>query len=118
MRKGKDFIKPVIVSYDCFHLDPIEEWIPEDPYDVDFWMNFTIGPNESSGDNFDVRIVTPNNLRGKDSDKYAIVLKEYSLQLVLETVNKMLEDIQALDWVHVTDELSKKMHWEYQDYKP
>ena len=35
-------MKPVIISYDCVDHDPIDDWVPDDVYDVDFWMNFTI----------------------------------------------------------------------------
>lgn len=72
-------MKPIIISYDCIDHDPIDKWLPDDLYHVDVWVNFTIGPDSKGGDNFQVRIVTPNNLQGKDSAKYAIILNEYSL---------------------------------------
>lgn len=58
-------MKPIIISYDCTDHDPIEEWVPDDVFDIDFWMNFTIGPDNKGGDNFQVHVVTPNNLHGK-----------------------------------------------------
>ena len=66
-------MKPVIVSYDCADHDPIEKRVPDAASNVDFWMNFTIGPDMKGGVNFQVHIVTPNNLHGKKSDKFSIV---------------------------------------------
>ncbi len=117
MRKAKS-IKPEILSFECVELEPVQDWIPDDPYDVDFWMTFFIGEEGKGGDYFYARVATPNNLHGKNSDKYAIVLTEYSLFSVLDEVNKKLEEIEAEDWAHVADELSKFMKWEYENYKP
>lgn len=77
MRSGAE-MKPVVISYLCIDHDPIDAWVPDDVHDVDFWMSFTIGYDERGGDNFQVRVVTPNNLHGPDTDKYAIILNEYS----------------------------------------
>ena len=32
-----------IKGYDCVQHDPISEWIPEDIYDIDVWLTFSIG---------------------------------------------------------------------------
>lgn len=109
---------PVILSFDCVDHDPIEEWEPDDAFDVDFWMNFTIGPDATGGDNFQVHIVTPNNLHGKDSDRHAIVMLEYSWPSVLAEVEGMLEKCQGSTWLEMSEELSRLMHWEYDNYKP
>ena len=111
-------MKPIIVRYDCTDHDPIETWIPDDPFNVDFWMNFTIGPDMKGGDNFQVRVTTPNNLHGRNADKHAIVLAEYSWASVLEVIEKLLEDIRGDDWAEVSAQLSQLMFWEYENYKP
>lgn len=111
-------MKPVIVSYDCTDYDPIDKWVPDDPYNVDFWMNFTIGPDMKGGDNFQVHIATPNNLNGKNSDKHAIVLNEYSWPSVLAAVEHMLEKCQGTDWSEISEKLSQLMCWEFEDYQP
>jgi hypothetical protein len=111
-------MKPIIISYDCTDHDPIEQWVPNDPFDVDIWINFTIGPNSKSGDNFLARVITSNNLHGKDSDKYAVILTEYSWANVIYEINRFLEMCSGNNWLEISEKLSKFMHWEYQDYKP
>jgi len=110
--------RAVIVSYDCADIDPIEKWIPEDKYDVDFWMNFTIGLDQNGGDNFQVRVVTPSNLRGEESGQYAIILNSYSWTAVISSIEVMLEQCQDIGWSGISNQLSKLMYWEYQDYQP
>ena len=110
-------MKPVIVSYDCVDHDPIDRWVPHDVFDVDFWINFTIGPEPGGGDNFLLHIVTPNNLHGKESDKYALVLVEYSWTSVLAGVERMLEKSRGATWSEISEKLSKFMRWEYDEYK-
>ncbi|WP_413664746.1 Imm8 family immunity protein [Microbulbifer sp. CNSA002] len=111
-------MKATINSYDCVDHDPIDQWVPNDPYDVDIWVNFRIGPDTESGDNFQVHIVTPNNLHGKGSTKYAIILYEYSWKKVLRTVESMLEQCQCTSWIGISRQLANLMHWEYENYKP
>ncbi len=111
-------LKPVVVGFDCVEHDPIEEWVPPDPFDVDCWVNFTIGLDESAGDNFLVRIVTPNNLCGPNAAKNAVVVNEYSWSKALAAIERVLEESQGISWPGICHELSKRMLWEYDSYKP
>ena len=111
-------MKPIMISYDCTDHDPIDKWVPDDVFDVDLWMNFIIGPDDEGGDNFQVRIVTPNNLHGKNSAKHAIILDEYSWPKVIAAVEAILEQCQGINWAGVSEQLSQLMCWEYEDYKP
>lgn len=117
MRSGAE-MKPVIISYDCIDHDPIDAWVPDEVHDVDFWMNFTIGYDERGGDNFQVRVVTPNNLHGPDADKYAIILSQYSWEEVLGHVTSILSQCHGSDWAEVSGKLAKHMYWEFDNYKP
>src|SRR5689334_16825352 len=119
MRRNKiNVIKPVIISYDCSDHDPIQAYEPLDPTDVDFWMTFTIGPDQTGGDNFQVHIVTPNNLRGANAGKYAIVINYYEWSSVLDEVEKILDSCRGTDWREIAENLAKSLHWEFEDYKP
>ncbi len=111
-------MKPVVIGYDCTDHDPIDSWIPDDVYDVDFWVNFTIGHDQRGGDNFQVRVVTPNNLHGPEAGRYAIVLSEYSWNSVLEHVGSILRECHGSDWAEVSGKLAKHMYWEFDNYKP
>ena len=94
-------MKPVIVSYDCTDHDPIDKWVPQDPLIVDFWMNFTIGPNKTAGDNFQVRVITKNCIQPNQKTERAIVLNTYSWPSLLATVESMLENNQGKDWCEI-----------------
>ena len=111
-------MKPIIISYDCTDYDPIEKWVPDNPTDVDFWMNFTIGPDIKGGDNFQIHIVTPNNLQGKNADKYALVIRNYSWPVVLNNIENILENCQGENWSEVSEKLSQLMYWEFENYQP
>lgn len=111
-------MNPLILSYDCTDHDPIEEWVPDDAFNVDFWVNFTVGPDKTGGDNYQVHIVTPNNLHGKNTDKHAIVLNEYSWPSVLAEVEAILEKCQGSDWPEISNKLSNFMYWEFENYQP
>lgn len=111
-------MKPIIISYDCTDHDPIDKWLPDDFCDVDVWVNFTIGPDSKGGDNFQVRVVTPNNLKGKNSAKHAIILNEYSWPKVLAAVEAILELCQGTSWAGISKQLSQLMYWEFDNYQP
>lgn len=108
----------MIISYDCTDHDPIDLWKPADPTTVHFWMNFTIGYDKKGGDNFQLHVVTPNNLHGCDSAKHAIVLNSYKWESVLEEVHKILNECHGADWAEVSAKLAKHMRWEFENYQP
>jgi Immunity protein 8 len=111
-------MKPIINRYDCVDHDPIDSWVPEDPANVDFWMNFTIGSGGAAGDDFQVHVLTNSQVERSISTQYAIILPIYRWDLLLAVVEKILDHCQGEDWVEVSGKLSRYMHWEYQDYKP
>lgn len=114
----RETMKPIIISYDCTDHDPIDKWIPDDSYDVDYWMKFTIGPGNEGGENFRVRVVTPNNLHSKASPKYAIILTEYSWLKVIVEVGALLDKCQDTNWAGIAEKLSQFMCREYENYRP
>lgn len=77
--------------------------MPNNIFDVDISVNFTIGPDSKSGDNFLVRIVTPNNLHVKNGAKHAIVLNDYSWSNVLLGMESILEKCQGYDWLDISE---------------
>lgn len=113
--------KPVIKSFDCTDHDPISAWVPDDPADVDFGMNFSIGlPDETGADNFQVHVVTHEalkHLRGAENRKYLLVLHEYSWPAVLAAVDAVLEECRGYDWSDMAEKLRLHFFWEYEGYK-
>lgn len=110
-------MKAVIVSYDCTDHDPINKWVPQDPLNVDFWMNFTIGPDKTAGDNFQVRVITQKNVSAIKNIEHHIVLASYSWPSVMESVEFILENNQGHDWSEIANKLSKVMYWEFDNYQ-
>ena len=111
--------QPVIKSFDCVDHDPIDEWIPVDPFDVDFWMNFSIGVEESKGaDNFQVHVVTHETIKNTKDKKYMIVLDSYSWPKLLKQVEDILMKCEGYDWSDISEKLSKYFYWEFDNYKP
>jgi len=114
-----DLVKPEIKSYDCVTYDPIDSYEFKDNRNVDFWMNFTIGLEDSeAGDDFEVRVATYNNIELTESIEHTILLEQYSFDLVLSQIDDILSKCQGEDWVEISGKLAKYMHWEFQDYQP
>lgn len=91
-------------------------WKPEDPEDVDFWLTIRIGPGPA-GDWYGVRIVTPNNITGKDGGTHAIVLNRYSWEAVIEQIERIVADCPT-EQLAAQEYLGHRFSWEYEDYKP
>ncbi|MCR1795728.1 MULTISPECIES: Imm8 family immunity protein [unclassified Leptospira] len=115
--------KPVIraFDFDANDHDPIEDWVPEDPYDIDIWITFSIGPSDEIGsDYFDGHFITKNY-----EEKYALVSKSpyflierYSLSAILEMVTVFIESCSRADWEQTAKEICKKLDWEFEGYHP
>lgn len=111
-------MKPIILSCLCVEYDPINEWIPDDPLNVDFHMNFTIGLEKTAGDKLHVRVITKNCIQEHQRIERAIVLNTYSWPLLLDAVETILENSQGKDWAEISTKLSKQMDWEFENYQP
>jgi len=109
---------PIIISFDCVDYDPIDSWEFPDTNRVDFWMNFTIGPDQKGGDNFQLHILTTEMAQSKTSLTHAIILERYSWDAVLLKVNEILNQSKGEHWDTISTKLSKHMAWEFEDYQP
>ena len=109
-------IKPIILSIDCVEHDPIEKWVPEDTENVSIWINIRIGINQSEGDYFQLKIVTPKRVLNQD-EQYSLVVNEYSWGTVLIGVDKLLERCKGSDWEEISKKLSTHMRWEFESYR-
>ncbi|PST85534.1 hypothetical protein C9I91_22580 [Photobacterium jeanii] len=112
-------LKPEVKSYDCIDYDPIDTYKFDDPDDVDFWINFTIGPVDfDGGDNFQVRVATFSNIGRNESPRHCILIDKFSFSQVISKVSEFLSKCEGRDWEEVSIKLSEFMCWEFQDYKP
>ncbi|MGC3835272.1 Imm8 family immunity protein [Moritella viscosa] len=87
---------PIILSFDCTDYDPIDSWIFPEPKRVDFWMNFTIGLDQSGGNDFQLHVLTSDMVTSNTSLSNAIVLDCYAWDAVLLKVNAILDQCSIL----------------------
>ncbi len=112
-------MQAILVSCDCSDHDPIEDWQPPDPRSVDIWINITLGPDQRGGDNFQLRVLTPDKLeQGGAVPEYSIVLETYSWPAVLAALEAVLQQCRGDDWNAVATQLSQHLWWEFADYQP
>ncbi len=112
-------IKPVIRDISSSDLGEIESWEPKDSTNVDFWLTIMIGVDQHGGDNFDVHVVSPQNLKpGPTSKKYALVLNEYSWDILMTRIDEVLTKCSGFNWPEISEQLSKHFYWEYEGMAP
>ncbi|WP_036090709.1 Imm8 family immunity protein [Leptospira sp. B5-022] len=110
---------PVIRAFDDVDHDPIKDWIPEDPYDIDICIRFSIGPSDEMGiDYFDGHFITKNY-----EEEYAsylqpryFLIERYSLPVILEMVTLFIETCSRPDWEQTAQAIGKRLSWEYEGY--
>ena len=113
-----NMIIPIIKSFDCIDHDPIKDWMPSDPTDVNFWMNFSIGPhNEEGADYFQANVVTPAGLDKDPGDGRVILLDRYSWERLQTKMNELLESCCGQTWADSCQKLSKHLLWEFENYR-
>ena len=108
--------RPKIKDWDCACHDPIEDWIPSDPFDVEFWCNLSIGiEGEEGADNFSVHIATNKALsRIKDKENLFVISHYENWTKVLAALDSAIEDCSDINWAGISARLAKRFYWEYQ----
>ena len=113
-RESTELRTPVIVDYHCIEHDPIDEWQPADPKDVDLLLTLTIGLDASAGALFYVRVATHRRLsRHSPPDDHTIVVQEFQWDVVLDRVQAILDECRGRDWDDIAEKLSRHMQYEY-----
>ena len=107
---------PVIHGFFCVDHDPIEEWQPEDPSDVDVRVDVYIGPDENpSGMYFTAHITTSKILRtGMYKNYLGPEIEEYSWAGAKNWIESYVAGCAAYSWEQVIDNLRKRLYWEYE----
>lgn len=116
-------IKPQLKGHDCTDHDPIEEWRPRDPAQVDYWLCLHIGTDDHEGaDLFYVNILSEAAARKLEAAELArrkkIVVTDYSWSAVARAVGDILHQIEGADWSEIAGKLSQKFDWEFENYRP
>ncbi|MFV7782684.1 Imm8 family immunity protein [Shewanella marisflavi] len=106
---------PVIRSFDCSDFDPIDKWIFEDPAEVDFWLNISVGAEGMKGTNdFQVHVITQKSLSQSTDKGHLLVLPYYSWDETLKELNKVLSNCADVSWEGMFRQISKHYCWEYE----
>ena len=105
-----------IKSWDCIEHDPIEEWIPDDRSDVEFWCNIAIGiDGENGSDNFQVHIATHKAVSRIENKDHLVVVPYYeNWPQVLELLQSIVSQCGDVGWSGMSGQLSKHFYWEYE----
>ena len=114
-------MKPQLKAQDCTDHDPIEEYHPDDPASVDYWLCLHIGPADGRGaDMFYVNILSEAAAYELDADALArrkkIVLAEYSWDAVMHAVDQILCEVDGPSWHEIARQLSQRFAWEFENY--
>ncbi|WDD97439.1 Imm8 family immunity protein [Thalassomonas actiniarum] len=112
-------LTPEIQSYDCCDHDPIDEWVPEDPSMVDYWLNISVGvKGEIGSNNYQVHVVTQGVLSQIKSKSHLLILPYYEgFTQVLREINYKLIDCSDVSWEGVFSRIAKLYAWEYESYR-
>jgi hypothetical protein len=110
---------PEIKGWDCIDHDPIENWSPEDPSNVEFWCNLSIGlKGEAGADNFQVHIATNDAVSRIESKEYLVVIPRYdNWTQVLGVLDSIVSQCKDVTWLRISEKLSKHFYWEYEEMR-
>jgi hypothetical protein len=80
-------------------------------------MNFTIGLDQSGGNDFQLHVLTSDMVTSNTSLSNAIVLDCYAWDAVLLKVNAILDQCSGENGEEISNKLSKHIAWEYENYQ-
>lgn len=114
-------MNPELKAQDCTDHDPIEDWRPANPAEVDYWLCLHIGAvDEPGAELFYVNVLSETAAALVDSDELAlrktIVLKDYSWNSVVNAVEEILQQISGESWEEMALQLSRRFDWEFENY--
>ena len=112
------FVKPEIKGI-YSEIKDIEDWKPENPTEVDFFVTFSIGIEGKKGsDDFTLHIVTSNIVSQLQDKRKLFVISYYDQwDTILKKVNEIVFKENHTNWQSICERLSTYFHWEYEDYK-
>ena len=117
-------MKSHLNDYVCVDIPEVWNWAPDDPKDVYYYMEMTIGSRTGSGDLFGLTVSTPEALLKRMrasgqkslSGRHHLIVLDYSWDKVLQFVNDVIDKCQGKDWEDIALRLARHFHWEFEDY--
>lgn len=117
-------MKPQLKGHDCVDHDPIEDWQPTDPTDVNYLLCLHIGPEGGQGsDLFYVHVLSEAvalqlAIDGVARHKKAIVIQHYAWSTVMSDVTQILDKVEGTSWTEIAQKLGQWLDWEFENYCP
>jgi hypothetical protein len=106
---------PIVRSFDCADFDPISEWVFDDPLEVDFWLNISVGAKGMDGtSDFQVHVVTEKLISQIHDKNHLLTLPYYSWDQTLAKINKTLASCVDVSWEGMFKQVAKHYSWEYE----
>jgi hypothetical protein len=119
-------MKPQLQDFVCVDLpEQVRNWVPNDPEDVYYYMELTIGEDtRPGGDLFGLTVSTPKALLKRMrtlgppsiSGRHHLILLDYSWDKVLQFINDVIDQCQGNDWEDISTRLARHFSWEFEDY--
>jgi len=117
-------MKPHLNDYVCADIPEVWNWVPDDPKDVYYYMELTIGTGGKAADLFGLTVSTPEALSKRmrtlgqqsQSGRHHLIVLDYSWDKVLQFVNDVIEKCHGKDWEAISLRLARHFNWEFEDY--
>ena len=102
-----------VLSYDFNDVTDVGTWAPEDPFNIDEWLNVTVG-DDSGGSNYQVHLCTPVSIRHIRNKRHCFMIDSWAGTSTLEReLNAFVERIEAETTDNVIHTLARHWQWEY-----
>lgn len=112
-------IEPEIKS--IMSSDLVDRCLPDDPANCAVNVEVEIGPKGGAGaEIFYFTAITPEYLACNPETRWGrglLVIEEFTWEAVQGMLGRLLMHARKDTWAEVTAELSKELHWEYENYQ-
>jgi immunity protein 8 of polymorphic toxin system len=105
-------------------LPDLQAYVPDDPEDVGFLLQFFAGPEGQEGEeSFDLVVCTPKWLLKRHSSeevingRHHLIVLHYDLERITGFIRSYVESCSGATWREVAEQLGRLGRWEFEDYR-
>lgn len=102
-------------------LDVERPALPPDPDNCHVQLDVGIGPKDAeAAELFSLSVVTPKYLAHSSLPSWGrgmLIVTEFSWSAVDRMLERLIDRASKESWNEVANELSKTLHWEYENYR-
>lgn len=102
----------------------LEKFQPEGAGCFGFWLNASIGSDETDGaDDFQILVCNrewldrEKGLQTKNLERYILLDGKYDMPSIIEALTKYLDNCVGTSWTEIVAQISKIGVWEFEGYK-